>query len=314
MAVRRMRLGRRTEEVLEAATEVLHERIDEHRREQGPHLHGYTFMEVTGEEAADPGVRRAHPGVPMDPPVELPRARAGPIPAGPPIIEAPPVLPPNPTWPQLDAALEQARQAEKDAAARREKVWRAFDDFIAAAPRPLDAAVARWERMIENRRQKEARSRSGGRKSRKRGASSRRRRKSERIARRNDAEGWRRPGAPQKRMSVGSERPGVDGKTPCAAPKKPSSGRAPLALIRRPRHRHTLAPRATARFVTIPGCESLGFARTRLSIPGIVCPKPPSLARRRRAHWHAEHLLRRAEDRGKGGMKRPFTPTPLNLH
>ena len=36
MAVRRMRLGRWTEEVLDAATEVLHERIDEHRREQGP--------------------------------------------------------------------------------------------------------------------------------------------------------------------------------------------------------------------------------------------------------------------------------------
>ena len=156
MAVRQMHLGQRTEEVLDAATEVLHGRIDEHRREHGPHLHGYTFVEVTDAEAAGPGVRRARPGVPMDPPVDLPRTRAGPIPAGPPTKEAPPLLPPNPTWPQLEAALEHARQAEKDAAARREKVWRAFDDFAAAAPQPLDAAVARWERMIENRRQKES--------------------------------------------------------------------------------------------------------------------------------------------------------------
>ena len=154
MAVRQMRLGQRTEKVLDAATEVLHGRIDEYRREHGPHLHGYTFVEVTDEEAAEPGVRRARPGVPMDPPVELQRARAGPIPAGPPIKEATPALPPHPTWPQLEEALGYARQAEKDATARREEVWRAFDRF-AAANQPLDAAAARWERMIENRRQKE---------------------------------------------------------------------------------------------------------------------------------------------------------------
>ena len=149
-----MHLGDRTEEVLDAATEVLHGRIDQHHREHGPHFHGYTFVEVTEEEAAEVGNRRVRPGVPLDPPVDLRRAPAGPLSAGPPPEKPPTALLPHPTWPQMEAALQAARQAERDAKARREQLWQAFDEF-AAANQPLGDAAARWERMIAHKRQQE---------------------------------------------------------------------------------------------------------------------------------------------------------------
>ena len=54
----------------------------------------------------------------------------------------------------MKAALQAARQAEREAKARREEVWQAFDHFI-AANRPLEEAADRWERMVSNKRQQE---------------------------------------------------------------------------------------------------------------------------------------------------------------